>query len=107
MIFDDIARNIEFKVTDRKGEWDYVVSLNEFHLALMLQKNKISFMDLMRGYYEDDEKTNLVTMAFKDDEYKITHVTVCFYENDDDLLAEVHLEADCGFNEYLTRMCGI
>ena len=105
MIFDDIARNIEFKVTDRKGEWDYVASLNEFHLALMLQKNKISLIDLMRGY-EDDEKTNLVTMAFKDDEYKITHVTVYFYENDDDLLAEVLLETGYGFNEYLTRMCG-
>ena len=105
MIFDDIARNIEFKVTTRKGEWDYVVSLGKFHLAEMLQKNKISIIDLMRGY-EDDEKTNLVTMSFVDDEYRNTYVSVYFYENDDDLIAEVLLETGYGFNEYLTRMCG-
>ena len=105
MIFDEIAKNIDFKITSRKGEWDYVVSLGKFHLAEMLEKNKISIIDLMRGY-EDDEKTNLVTMSFADDEHKNTHVNVCFYEDSDDLVAEVLLETDYGFNEYLTKMCG-
>lgn len=103
MIFDDICKNINFRKTNVKGEFEYILSTKEYHLAEMLNKNnKISFVDLMRGYEDDKDK---VCISFTGNN-SITYVKVYFYDIDyDDCIATVELETYYGFNEYMTRYC--
>lgn len=105
MIFDDICKNIEFKVIKRDGEWDYVVNSGEFHLAERLKKGKISLVDLINAFEDDKDK---VTINFNEDRDGILTAEINFYSTDDlvDWLAEVVLETFNGFYEYLSRYCG-
>lgn len=102
MIFDDICRNIDFEIFRVNGDLNAVASSNKFHLALMLEKGKISFMDLMRGY-EDDSKN--VTMSFTDKNGE-TYVNIIFYDDGDDILEVILKSKDGNFNSLLSAYCG-
>ena len=106
MIFDEICKEIEFKKkTKVKGEFEYLLSTKEYHLAEMLNKNnKISFVDLLNRYEDDKDK---VTISFNEND-GITHANVYFYDTDDEdtLIAEIELTTFNGFNVYMSTYCG-
>ena len=106
MIFDSIAKEIEFKVADTDGEWEYAVSSGNYHLAEILNnKGKISMLDLLT-YFEDDEK--YATISFKEDDNKYTTATIRFYdkEDTDSLIAKVVLVSRDSFSSFLSGYCG-
>ena len=106
MIFDTIAKEIEFKIADTDGDWEYVVSSGNYHLAEILNsKGKISMLNLL-FYFEDDEK--YVTISFKEDDNRYTTATVRFYdkEDTDSLIAKIVLVSKDSFSSLLSEYCG-
>ena len=99
MIFDEICKNIEFEL-DQVDGW-YERTKGNFHLGEILNRDTVSFPELMNMYKDDSEN---VTILFYEDRDGGLCAEINFYDNDD-WFAGMYLRGD-GFTESLSEYCG-
>lgn len=102
MIFDEICKNIDFELYSVDGEWEWVI--DNFHIAsLVNNKKKISFVDLMNAYEDDEEN---VDMTFMDDNSGYHTMVSVYFHEDGDLVATLLLKSKYDtFNSLLSKYC--